>query len=93
MWAAGVSGAKKKVFENGHQSELSFWKRRLVVFLWTDENGAFRIQRYHVYSTYSVRDAIVHYFHRFSVNASVNILMNVTEQLALTNVKWGYPWC
>ena len=88
MWAAGVSGAKKKVFENGHQSELSFWKRRLVVFFWTDENGAFRIQRCHVYSTYSVRDVIVHYFHRFSVKFKCEHSGECYwEQLALTNVK------
>ena len=66
---------------------MTFGKRSLVVLLWVDENGAFRIQRCHVYSTYSVRDAIVHFSIVLASNASVNILMNVTEQLALNNVK------
>ena len=50
----GVSDIKTFAFE-------IFWKPRLLVYLRTDGNGAFRM------ISLSVRDAIAH-FHRFSVS-------------------------
>ena len=41
---------KMQVRENGRQSGV-FWKRRFILFVWTEENGGFRIRWCH--SSYS----------------------------------------
>ena len=60
---------KTHLFKNALKSG-DFWKRRFLVYVWTDENGDFRKRWCHTSFTTSITHALwgmLSYFHRFSV--------------------------